>query len=647
MSQRTISKTILIRYILAICTLFVFLFSQPLITFASGTTDFSDLKDAMTLDANTSIDLNSLGLSTTGNGALSFNHAGGTTFGSDVQIGSNDLTATKLTTVDDLPTSNSAMSTRFSPDGKYLIVGFSYNPCIQAYERSGDTFTLANPFRYSTSNPNPYSFDHCNGYDIEFSDDGSYVFMVGSSMSGVHNDLIFKKDGDLYYYLADLDYPGYMTDISDVAISANGDYLAYVFGTSPYMNIYHRSGDTFSLLSNPTTLPSPNVMGTAFDSTGQYLVVTQSTSPYINIYKRSGSSFTRLSNPSTLPSGAAINPRFSPDGTYLVVPTGVSPYMLIYKRTGDTFTKLADPSSNPGSAMRNAMFSYDGKYLAIVGGTTSAHGLILYKRSGDTFTKLTDPTTQPENTGYGVSFSPDGKYLAVAYTGDWTVKRLYVYKMTGRADLNVNGGLNAWNGLYASGWNSTFDSRLTVNGLSFFNQDVTIGSSDYAANLSVRGALRVTGAVALNNTLNVGGLATFANATFTDDVTFGDPVVFQKDVAVSGKITVTSRMAGKQTINVGQQYIGVNYTSPYFATNPVITGLLAEMDMTTTQYNDYVTAGVCTTVEGLNGCRARERQAIQDTKWTIIQETTSGFQIALSAASGFKMQFNWIALETQ
>jgi hypothetical protein len=106
---------------------------------------------------------------------------------------------------------------------------------------------------------------------------------------------------------------------------------------SPYITIYKRSGDTFTKLSDPSTLPTGTAYGVAFDPTGTYLAVAHGNSPYITIYKRSGDTFTKLSDPSTLPTGNGLGVAFDPTGTYLAVAHDGSPYITIYKRSGNTF----------------------------------------------------------------------------------------------------------------------------------------------------------------------------------------------------------------------------------------------------------------------------------------------------------------------
>src|SRR5262249_39777715 len=66
-----------------------------------------------------------------------------------------------------------------------------------------------------------------------------------------------------------------------------------------------------------------------------YMAVTNSSiSPYLTIYKiSSGDTFTKLANPATVPSNNATGDGFSSDSTYLAMGDSVSPYVYIYKRS--------------------------------------------------------------------------------------------------------------------------------------------------------------------------------------------------------------------------------------------------------------------------------------------------------------------------
>ena len=88
----------------------------------------------------------------------------------------------------------------------------------------------------------------------------------------------------------------------------------------------------FKKLPNPASLPPNTGFDTAFSPDGAYLAVAHGSSPYITIYKRSGDTFTKLPDPASLPAGTGYGTAFSPDGTYLSVTHDSSPFITIYKR---------------------------------------------------------------------------------------------------------------------------------------------------------------------------------------------------------------------------------------------------------------------------------------------------------------------------
>jgi hypothetical protein len=188
---------------------------------------------------------------------------------------------------------------------------------------------------------------------------------------------------------------------------------------------------------------SGTIFGTATSPDGTYVAYAQSASPYVVIFKRTGDTFTKLADPATLPAGLSASAAFSNDGTYLVIGHDVSPFITIYKRSGDTFTKLTNPATLPVDKVNSASFSGDDIYLALSATTVSIgqSPTIVYKRSGDTFTKLTDPPLPEDNysctgdCGKEVSFSSDGIYLAAAsaYTPSITI-----YKRSGDSFSRLN-----------------------------------------------------------------------------------------------------------------------------------------------------------------------------------------------------------------
>ncbi|MCK8685373.1 WD40 repeat domain-containing protein [Pseudomonas umsongensis] len=229
-------------------------------------------------------------------------------------------------------------------------------------------------------------------------------------------------------------YSGPLTTISTAgkvmgcAYSADGNYMAVALDTTPFIAVYKRSADGYTLLANPDVLPpSAAVMGgscIAFSGDGTYLAIASSAAPRITIYKRSGDAFTKLADPATLPGITGYSCAFSPDGTHLAVGTASSPYLQVYGRTGDVFTKLANPPSAVAAVAYSVAYSPDGNYLAATTNTTPY--VQVFSRTGDTYTKLANPAILPGSAAVACAFSPDGKLLALTSSGG-SFGALYTY----------------------------------------------------------------------------------------------------------------------------------------------------------------------------------------------------------------------------
>lgn len=253
---------------------------------------------------------------------------------------------------------------------------------------------------------------------------------LGQSYSSTTYSALYAKLGSFPVILST---PGSAPSGSHLSASWSSDdtYLAMGVSISPYIAIYKRSGDTFTKLSNPATLPpsahANSADGVSFDSSDTYLATTSSTTPFVTIYKRSGDTFTKLSNPATLPPAAGTCCAFSPDTNYLVVgSTTTSPFLTIYERSGDTFTKLSDPATVPSAYVQSVAWDSTSTYLVL--GVNASPYVMIYKRSGSTFTKLSDPATLPSGLVKSVAFNADGSKL---YLGLQTSAYLMSYDRSG------------------------------------------------------------------------------------------------------------------------------------------------------------------------------------------------------------------------
>lgn len=247
--------------------------------------------------------------------------------------------------------------------------------------------------------------------ECAFSSDGVYL-AVG--MSSGDSFALFKRSGDTFSPLsAPASLPTNQT--FGVAFSQNTEYLATNSNDATKLRVYKRTGDSFAKLTDPGSVPATGTgRGVRFSSDDVYLAAGFSNSPFVIIYKRTGDSFAKLTDPATLPSGQAMDVEFSPNTTYLAVANGgTSPFITIYKRADDVFTKLANPSFLPAGGCNGVAWSPDGKYLAFA--CAASPFLIVYERDGDTFTKLPNPDVIPAGAGQKVSFSSDGLYISIAH----------------------------------------------------------------------------------------------------------------------------------------------------------------------------------------------------------------------------------------
>jgi len=70
------------------------------------------------------------------------------------------------------------------------------------------------------------------------------------------------------------------------------------------------------------------------------LSVVHTTTPFITTYKRSGDTFTKINNPGTLPHAAGTDVTFSSDDQYMVIAEESTPNGIVYKTTLTTETGM-------------------------------------------------------------------------------------------------------------------------------------------------------------------------------------------------------------------------------------------------------------------------------------------------------------------
>ena len=350
----------------------------------------------------------------------------------------------------------------WSSDGQYLALAmYNSSPYFIVYSVSGSgtstTFT-----KLSTTG---LTVPAAAGVKVQFLPNSNYA---GARLAVYHETLPYYYE----YAIAS----GTMSNVGNSVINYNpisainsgatnttggvsqwnstGTYLAISQSTTPYINVYSRSGDTFTKLTNPGTLPTGSANGVAWSSTatGISLTVGHATTPFMSIYNLSGTLLTKISNPSYLPPGQINGVDYAQNGTLLAVGGLTLPYLVGYVRAVDTLsTSTVSISAQPAGSVNNLKFSPDGTALAVVGNTTPY--LTVYDISGTTFTKVAGTPTLA-GAGFGLSWSPDGNYLSIGMSSS---PYLVIYSRSGDTYTALTLGSNPSAAVYSVAW--SFDSN--------------------------------------------------------------------------------------------------------------------------------------------------------------------------------------------
>lgn len=261
-----------------------------------------------------------------------------------------------------------------SKDGSVIAIGLntSSDGSLIVLKRTGTTWTsLTVPTRDKAI------------FKLALSPEGNYVAVAGPNPSPFY-----------VYSIGPTSLTLLLTESTplgtfDCAISSNGLFVVTVFGSaSPYMKVWRRFGSTYTLLANPTTLPTSQIRSCAISENGKYVYLGGTASPYIYAYKLAGTTYTKLANPATLPAGAVYAIACTPDGaTIAAQKNSANTGVLLYRLFEDVFTYIGEPDLAVSALTTTAAylaFSRDGRYL-IHGtyNTSPAPGVTVYKMGPD------------------------------------------------------------------------------------------------------------------------------------------------------------------------------------------------------------------------------------------------------------------------
>ena len=256
-------------------------------------------------------------------------------------------TFTKYADPSTLPTGTTTR-VAIAPNNEHIAIGMQTSPYLAIYKLSGGVLTKLS---------NPASMPSAEVRGVAFSHDSTYLTIGGQTFLSK----IYKRSGDTFTELAGEPNIAPAATPAYVDFTDDSTYMAIGSTGGPsYLSIYKQtSTDNFDLLTvtAPDVQPTSALRGLSFSpGGGTYLAVSTASSPRLSIYKRSGDTFTKLADPASLPTNQGREVAFSHDSTYLAIATYGSPYIVIYKRSGDTFTKLSDPATTPSNGANGRCF---------------------------------------------------------------------------------------------------------------------------------------------------------------------------------------------------------------------------------------------------------------------------------------------------
>lgn len=206
--------------------------------------------------------------------------------------------------------------------------------------------------------------------------------------------------------------------------SSDDTYIVCCCTTGQTVQLYKRTGDTFTKLADPASQPAGQVNSADFNMSDSHFAAGMNISPYIWIYSRSGDVFTKIADPAYIPSSNVNAVEYNPVVNHLAAGGTGTVKLILWEQSGDTLTRITTIDNIPTQTVNDVAFSHDGNWLATASNTTDGVGI--WKREGSTYTKQTISGGGATVSCVWAEFSPNNEYLAVASSGGEFV---YLYQL--------------------------------------------------------------------------------------------------------------------------------------------------------------------------------------------------------------------------
>lgn len=287
-------------------------------------------------------------------------------------------------------------SVAFTPDGKLLVVATSSTPFLDFYSVDGDTYTKL---------PLPAGMPSSSVSDVAFSPDGHHLALSSISSPNLR---VYRRDGNSYTQLTIEQPSGSSARNGCLSFSGDGKFLA--IGTDGGINVYLRSGDSFTKLATGINATVPSSLSFSMD--GRFLVSTsQASLNSVSIWRIEGQNFIDT-NLSGVPSADRLYyaSKFSADSKYLALGCSQLPFVELYMFNGVTYVRV-ETSAQAAAAVADVEFSPGASYVVVKYSTNA--GCDIYSNANGVFTLQARPPQNSLSTSSRsfARFDPSGDRL--------------------------------------------------------------------------------------------------------------------------------------------------------------------------------------------------------------------------------------------
>jgi hypothetical protein len=455
----------------------------------------------------------------------------------------------------ELTGTESITSQAISADGNYIVVGSDESRVFLFSHTSSTPLWIKNLGASSIGS-------------VAISSDGGYIVAASDFPNCIY--LFSRENNTPIWSHGPLSSVSYPTSISNLTISADGNYIAYSICT--YLNDWTNDfTDTVYLLSRDNGAPlwehememNYGVQSVAISSDGSYIAVAAMrvrVYPMAELYDSyiylfSSNSSTPIWSYYTPPNySCAQSVSISLDGSRVFTSGG----MLLFSRSDNTPFNIQGPGGSVQLGL--AAMSADGRYIACGGGNSDYYTDYVGLLSADNGASLWGYNTSTgSSSSYGITsiaISADGNYIAATeeFEQDYiTLHGLYLFSSSSSTPV--------WK--YVPGWTED-PGNLKVAGISSDGSYILFASG-YGIVLYEREAVLSSTNLAVSPSsfsISPGGTITLT-ATLTSD---GEPLPGENIIWS----TTSEGMIGSSTTNNSGQ-ASVAYTTPSAIGNITIT----------------------------------------------------------------------------